>query len=313
MKLVTMRKSLASVFLLAHSLGPSANAYTIANQPQATLRKSYRNSVAGFNYQTVKRSPKVLVKCANDSGENEGACSQSRKSSLFKRLQKCKSRVSYRMDTLRSAGFYDSQDRGLEPQLAFIGKVKDAVTIVGFMYVSWKVIAFLWEYGIRRTSYLPNMLITSKAMEEKADLKALECQVCGSTIFLARGRDHMFGQKCSNCGAPGKEAFVNIRKELVETIDDDYWETGGHAIDFLSRHEKKKLLKEAGGNEEKANEILNQRLLEQMEAEQADAGINNEVVSEDNTAETVDDTIGKPEKAPAPSGDSGLDELDMDL
>lgn len=105
-----------------------------------------------------------------------------------------------------------------------------------------------------------NTVITSKEDEEKANLEAMTCNECGSTIFIAKGRRWFQmpkGYTCYCCGASGADAFTNTRADLLEEIDDDYFDYE-KPLDFVTAAERKKLMKEAGGDEAKANAMLTQ-------------------------------------------------------
>lgn len=105
-----------------------------------------------------------------------------------------------------------------------------------------------------------NTVITSKEDEEKAKLEAMTCKECGSTIFIAKGRKWFQmpkGYTCYCCGATGEDAFTNTREDLLDEIDDDYFDYE-KPLDFVTAAERKKLMKQAGGDEEKANALLTQ-------------------------------------------------------
>jgi hypothetical protein len=106
-----------------------------------------------------------------------------------------------------------------------------------------------------------NTVITSKEDEEKAQLEALTCNNCGATIFIAKGRKWFQmprGYECYCCGASGNENFTNTREDLLEEIDDDYFDYE-KPLDFVSAAERRQLMKEAGGDEAKAIEMLTQQ------------------------------------------------------
>ena len=108
-------------------------------------------------------------------------------------------------------------------------------------------------------------MITSK--EQEKDLKALTCKSCGSTIFIAKSREFFFegttgigGLGCYACGAKGKDNFVMDRDRIIEDVGDmdDYFEYET-PLDLVSRAERRKVMKEAQGDEEKANKLLLER------------------------------------------------------
>ena len=136
-----------------------------------------------------------------------------------------------------------------------------------------------------------NNIITSK--EQEKDLKAFTCKTCGSTLFIAKTREFFFegstgigGLGCFSCGAKGKDNFVQDRDRIVEDVADidDYFDYE-RPLDYVSAAERRKLMKEAGGDEDKANEILAARSVEENTGggEIVDA----EVITPDANAEAV--------------------------
>jgi len=110
-----------------------------------------------------------------------------------------------------------------------------------------------------------NNIITSK--EQEKDLKAYTCKKCGSTLFIAKTREFFFegstgigGLGCFACGAKGAENFVMDRDRIVEDVADidDYFEYE-RPLDFISAAERRKVLREAGGDEDAANKLLVER------------------------------------------------------
>jgi len=59
---------------------------------------------------------------------------------------------------------------------------------------------------------------------------------------------------CTNCGAKGAENFVDVRGEVIDSIDDDYFDYES-PLDFVSAAERRKLVKQAGGDEELAKKL----------------------------------------------------------
>jgi hypothetical protein len=107
-----------------------------------------------------------------------------------------------------------------------------------------------------------NMVVTNR--EQEKELKAYTCKTCGSTLFIARNRDWFFegdtglgGLGCYTCGAKGKDNFVMDRDRILEDVgdDDDYFDYE-RPLDFVTAAERRALLKQAGGDEEAANQIL---------------------------------------------------------
>lgn len=99
------------------------------------------------------------------------------------------------------------------------------------------------------------MVVTSP--EQEKELHAYSCKKCGSTIFIARHREWFFkggNTECTNCGAKGKENFEDIRGDVIDSIDDDYFDYES-PLDFVSAAERRKLVKQAGGDEELAKKL----------------------------------------------------------
>lgn len=100
--------------------------------------------------------------------------------------------------------------------------------------------------------------MTSREMEIKANLKTMSCKTCGTTIFIAKGRKWFQMPKdyeCYGCGTIGVDNFVNVRDELLDEIDDDYFDYE-KPLDFVTAAERRSLMKQAGGDETKANALL---------------------------------------------------------
>lgn len=132
---------------------------------------------------------------------------------------------------------------------------------VGFC-IKWYRARYVFKIPVWDRQPNWNNIITSK--EQEKDLKAYTCKKCGSTIFIAKTREFFFegntgigGLGCFSCGAKGKENFVMDRDRIVEDVADmdDYFEYE-RPLDFVSRAERRKVMKEAGGDEDKANQIL---------------------------------------------------------
>jgi hypothetical protein len=153
--------------------------------------------------------------------------------------------------------------------------------LAGFRYdwcfkspVYWFAIGFTIKwYRARYVFKIPvwdrqpnwNNIITSK--EQEKDLKAYTCKNCGSTIFIAKTREFFFegntgfgGLGCFSCGAKGRDNFIMDRDRIIEDVGDmdDYFEYE-RPLDFVSRAERRKLLKEAQGDEDHANQLLLER------------------------------------------------------
>jgi len=204
-----------------------------------------------------------------------GELKQKRRFSLLSTLWK-------RLDTLDSSGLKDEAlTSGFGQKLKSLHNPKTylGISILALMRwnslgrnpVYWFGFAFFVKwYRARYVFKIPvwdrqpnwNNIITSK--EQEKDLKAFTCKKCGSTIFIAKTREFFFegatgigGLGCFSCGAKGAENFEMDRERIIEDVADvdDYFEYE-RPLDFVTRAERRKLLKEAEGDEEKANELL---------------------------------------------------------
>lgn len=189
-----------------------------------------------------------------------------------KRLRNFGKIVMERSDTFRAAGFYEQQQQHLEElgvdkeivdfkePLTAGAKTNIALFCAALGY-KWYRSIFINKMAIWERQPQWNTVITSKEDEEKAQLEALTCNNCGATIFIAKGRKWFQmprGYECYCCGASGNENFTNTREDLLEEIDDDYFDYE-KPLDFVSAAERRQLMKEAGGDEAKAIEMLTQQ------------------------------------------------------
>lgn len=210
---------------------------------------------------------------------------------------------------------------------------------VGFC-IKWYRAKYVFKIPVWDRQPNWNNIITSK--EQEKDLKAYTCKKCGSTLFIAKTREFFFegntgigGLGCFTCGAKGKENFVMDRDRIVEDVADvdDYFEYE-RPLDFVSRAERRKLLKETQGDEEKANQILlNRGAVQDATIVKEEKGSINqddataktqEVARQEETSEEprkAKESSSSPKKkseekpkkqAPKPSDDDDLDALDMD-
>ena len=152
-----------------------------------------------------------------------------------------------------------------------------------------------------------NNVITSK--EQEKDLKAFTCKTCGSTIFIAKTREFFFegdtgigGLGCFSCGTKGADNFLMDRDRICEDVADidDYFEYE-RPLDFISAAERRQVLKETGGDEDKANELLVERENEKASDESQAAA---EAVVNGTTGNMVDDNEEASVKTAEPVADA---------
>jgi hypothetical protein len=163
-----------------------------------------------------------------------------------------------------------------------------------------------------------NNIITSK--EQEKDLKAFTCKKCGSTLFIAKSREFFFegatgigGLGCFACGVKGAENFVMDRDRIVEDVADidDYFEYE-RPLDFISAAERRKVLKETGGDEDAANQLLVERENDQASTESqaaADAAVNGSTGT--MAADADDDPLSEAELVSEPEVEEDADDEPM--
>lgn len=215
-------------------------------------------------------------------------------------------RIWNRFDTVRSVGLAPDQVRlsglsaGGGKKKTIIQRIKSIHNPITYLLLAL-VAGFRWDWCFRNPYYwfgvgfcikwyraryvfkIPvwdrqpnwNNIITSK--EQEKDLKAFTCKNCGSTLFIAKTREFFFegstgigGLGCFSCGAKGKDNFVEDRERIVEDVADmdDYFEYE-RPLDFVTRAERRKLLKEAKGDEDLANKLLIEQQGEAVESAEA--------------------------------------------
>jgi hypothetical protein len=255
-------------------------------------------------------------------------------------------RVLDRFDTTTAAGIKDAKGAG---PLKRLNGLHGPITYLALALLAgvkwrwcfknpyyWFAVAFCVKwYRARYVFKIPvwdrqpnwNNIITSK--EQEKDLKAFTCKQCGSTLFIAKTREFFFegntgigGLGCFSCGAKGKENFTMDRERIVEDVADvdDYFEYE-RPLDFVSRAERRDLLKESGGDEEQANKLLVERaggdsgedstsesavngdadepLTESLEvAEEESVKNTEETTTEDEGEEEIEATTPEPEEKP---------------
>jgi hypothetical protein len=75
--------------------------------------------------------------------------------------------------------------------------------------------------------------------------------------FFFEGNTGIGGLGCFSCSAKGADNFVMDRDRIVEDVGDmDKYFEYKRPLDFVMRAERRKLMKEAKGDEQKANQIL---------------------------------------------------------
>jgi len=211
------------------------------------------------------------------------------------------------MDTLREAGLYD-EDGVVPMQSGFKSSVG---LFVGMMLFKWYRARFITKIPVWDRQPQWNMVVTSP--EQEKELHAYECKQCGSTIFIARHREWFFkggNTECTNCGATGKENFKDVRAEMLDSIDDDYFDYES-PLDFVSAAERRKLIKQADGDEELAKKIAIDNAMKNDAEQVGTDGTKSDSSGEESGAASKKKKKSAPKKKDEP--DDIFDELDMDL
>ena len=161
--------------------------------------------------------------------------------------------------------------------------------------------------------------------EQEKELHAYSCKSCGATIFIARHREWFFkggNTECTNCGATGIDNFEDIRGDVIDSIDDDYFDYES-PLDFVSAAERRKLVKQAGGDEDLAKQIAIDNVMkndkEQIQLDETTASSSSKKDKKKKKKKrSNDDAAPAQESAPKKKKkkteeDDIFDELDMDM
>ena len=142
----------------------------------------------------------------------------------------------------------------------------------------------------------------------------------GATIFIARHREWFFqggNTECTNCGAKGADNFVEIRNEIINSIDDDYFDYES-PLDFVSAAERRKLAKKLAIENAMKNDkeqITGVETENSAQPEKKKKKKKKKRAEEGSTAKKVEDgsTPNKEKVASKKESDDIFDILDMDL
>mmetsp|Transcript_15098 Transcript_15098/g.27281 ORF Transcript_15098/g.27281 Transcript_15098/m.27281 type:complete len:324 (+) Transcript_15098:185-1156(+) len=254
---------------------------------------------------------KIIQKESSIALTKKDSSSSSITTTVRQRIRKAGLKVWERMDTMKAAGLYDDDDGLVPMQMGFKRNV--GLLVAAFMF-KWYRARFINKIPVWDRQPQWNMVVTSP--EQEKELHAYSCKQCGSTIFIARHREWFFkggNTECTNCGAKGEENFVDIREEVIDSIDDDYFDYES-PLDFVSAAERRKLVKQAGGDEELAKQIAIDNVMkndkDQISGEDESSG------KEGGKSDGGGSSGAKKKKKSAPkkksAGDDIFDELDMD-
>lgn len=283
---------------------PSASRVASPAYPRWQARPDTQGTPAGQCSQCLKLT----------QDEETSPAHMSSLSLLRQRIRKTASLVLERADTLNAAGLHD--DGAVPMQSGFKSTV---LTFTGIMLFKWYRARFVTKIPIWDRQPQWNMVVTKP--EHEKELHAYECKTCGNIMMIARHREWFFkggNTECTNCGATGTDNFQDIRGQLLDSIDDDYFDYE-RPLDFVSLAERRKLIKQAGGDEEKANNML----IDKAEQEQGSDETQSEGSAEEGEKCPISSS-SPPSSSPPPPSPGGtkkqkkepvdiFDELDMDL
>uniref|UniRef100_A0A7S2L1A9 Rubredoxin-like domain-containing protein n=1 Tax=Skeletonema marinoi TaxID=267567 RepID=A0A7S2L1A9_9STRA len=226
-----------------------------------------------------------------------------------------------RTNTLKAAGLYNNKDPNLQPLQS--GFKSNVGILVGAFLFKWYRARFINKIPVWDRQPQWNMVVTSP--EQEKELHAYSCKSCGATIFIARHREWFFkggNTECTNCGATGIDNFEDIRGDVIDSIDDDYFDYES-PLDFVSAAERRKLVKQAGGDEDLAKQIAIDNVMkndkEQIQLDETTASSSSKKDKKKKKKKrSNDDAAPAQESAPKKKKekteeDDIFDELDMDM
>ena len=141
-------------------------------------------------------------------------------------------------------------------------------------------------------------VITSK--EQEKDLHAYTCKNCGTTIFIAKGREFRFFNKfaqCLNCGVVGQKNFVDTRDEIVAVADDENFVYESPVNYKLSKRQRQKLEQQEAEakakveKEEAATAVMEKEVEYEEEKSMADKKAVTQVIVEKEEENQEEDSI----------------------
>lgn len=239
--------------------------------PQRTLDTSFsflsssHHKSANFlskSHDSILR--KSLILYANSS-QNDGSKNKHSAFAITKNI------VSRLADTMTPAGFESDKNNLLDnksiPLASFIfgnysGK-RVFFTLAFLLFFRWYRAKFILKQKF--TDRMPSWghIITMKDQEEV--LHAWTCKECGTTMFIAMGREFRFFNRwveCYNCGAKGQENFFDRRADVVAKNDDKDYKYE-NPMEYLTEKERKKVQKQMA--KEGATEV---EIIQKMAAEE---------------------------------------------
>jgi len=282
------------------------------------------NNIDGGDDDEIELVPSLQQFMHNRKQQIDDDTAVSSSTSKRQRIQSKLLQLYKRTNTLQAAGLCNNNDpNSLQPLQA--GFKSNVMLLVGAFLFKWYRARFINKIPVWDRQPQWNMVVTSP--EQEKELHAYSCKNCGATIFIARHREWFFqggNTKCTNCGATGADNFEDIREDVIDSIDDDYFDYES-PLDFVSAAERRKLVKQAGGDEELAKKIAIENVMkndkEQIqvdEEEESASASSSSKKKKKKKKRSEDDAAPKQESAPKKKKkkteeDDIFDELDMDM
>eukprot|EP00584_Thalassiosira_punctigera_P013702 CAMPEP_0172549458 /NCGR_PEP_ID=MMETSP1067-20121228/18542_1 /TAXON_ID=265564 ORGANISM="Thalassiosira punctigera, Strain Tpunct2005C2" /NCGR_SAMPLE_ID=MMETSP1067 /ASSEMBLY_ACC=CAM_ASM_000444 /LENGTH=295 /DNA_ID=CAMNT_0013336849 /DNA_START=108 /DNA_END=995 /DNA_ORIENTATION=- len=295
-----MRSALALAIVACAAMMHTSRAFTCPSASFVAGSRSQNQILLAHPTDDSESIPSLI------SAKEDAQKRSSSSSSVRRRIRRAGVKAWERMDTLKAAGLCDE---GLAPMRS--GFKSNVAILVGAFLFKWYRARFITKIPVWDRQPQWNMVVTSP--EQEKELHAYQCKQCGSTIFIARHREWFFkggNTECTNCGAKGTENFMDVRSEVLDSIDDDYFDYES-PLDFVSAAERRKLMQQAGGDEEVAKKIAIDNAMkndkEQVSVEEPPPSSG----GKGGSAEPEKKKKSAPKKKSA--DDDIFDELDMDL
>lgn len=234
-----LRRRTALILSLAVSLVRFSDGFSTL--PRTTTTSLKHPTLFAFRQSTPKASSTQHRSCLALSGWKRDGEFLSGVFGATKRMIKKEgtaTAIERLTDTMKSAGFVDE-----DPDQRPLQSKK--LVIFFFAVAAIRVIRakFFLKQSIFKRQPNWGHVITSK--EQEKVLHAWTCKECGTTMFIAKGREIRFFNRfveCYNCGAKGKDAFYDRREQILENDDTDF--EYENPFDYVSKGEQKKMKRE---------------------------------------------------------------------
>lgn len=240
-----------AIFLLAVSIAGFSDGFTSSTSYAVTPKSSFilstpsLHSSSLFAVRQQKRTVPGFISELMTVRQRDGELEHSDEVTKARFITRERARVIFERvtDTMKSAGFVD-ENADRKPLVSLFGGGRKMFLGCFLLLVIRGIRAkFFLKQKFSEKQPAWGHVITSKEQEEV--LHAWSCKECGTTMFIAKGREFRFFNRfveCYNCGAKGKDSFYDRREEIVEHDDTNF--EYENPMDYLSKAERKKAEKE---------------------------------------------------------------------